>query len=227
MVNDSERTIIRQTNKDTSNLKKYELSLIEFLSSFAIDGDISIGRIGKRSNHDGYMDFKLKWNKQVIEAAPSSWVNQYFDSKGSKLLLVLAIIYGLLFVLSVIAVTFKLIPDYLAMVGVVSAFIFMFGSITLFVIPNTIPGRWTPKGKEFNDKWKNFERYIKDYSMIKERPPASVQVWGRYLVYAAALGCTKKVSKNMKQFFNSIEGGKDSIGTNIQPLLYIIMDLLI
>ena len=48
---------------------------------------------------------------------------------------------------------------------------------------------------------KTLKKYIKDFSLIKERPPASIQIWGRYLVYAAALGCADEVSKNMKKYF--------------------------
>jgi uncharacterized membrane protein len=75
--------------------------------------------------------------------------------------------------------------------------------MVMFFIPNTFAGRWTPEGKEFHDKWKSFENYINDYSLIKERPPASIQVWGKYLIYAAALGCADEVSKNICQQFHS------------------------
>ena len=75
-------------------------------------------------------------------------------------------------------------------------------SIIMFSIPNYVPGRWTPEGKEFHDKWENFKNYITDFSLIKEKPPASIQVWGRYLVYAAALGCADEVSENMKKYFD-------------------------
>ena len=75
-------------------------------------------------------------------------------------------------------------------------------SIVMIGLPNYIPGRWTPEGKEYHDKWENFKNYITDFSLIKERPPSSVQVWGKYLVYAAALGCADEVSENMKKFFD-------------------------
>ena len=113
-----------------------------------------------------------------------------------------------------IATVFLWIPKYLFMVTLVAMFIFMFGSVALFIIPRSIPGRWTPKGKEFHDKWKNFEKYIKDYSLIKERPPASVQVWGRYIIYASALGCADEVTRNMKEYFRSMDIVDDSFDTD-------------
>lgn len=77
----------------------------------------------------------------------------------------------------------------------------------MYFIPKSISGRWTPKGKETYMKWKNFEKYMNDYSLINQRPPSSVEVWGKYLVYASALGCADKATKNMKKYFetNKIE----------------------
>jgi len=110
-----------------------------------------------------------------------------------------------------IVMVFMLIPAYLTTLALVSMFVFMFGAVLLFVVPNTVPGRWTPEGKEFHDKWKNFEKYIKDYSLINERPPSSIQVWGKYLIYASALGCADQVTKNMKEYFKSIDIVEDSL----------------
>ena len=76
-------------------------------------------------------------------------------------------------------------------------------------IPNTFAGRWTLEGKEYHDKWKNFEKYLKDYSLIKEHPPASIEIWGKYLVYAAAMGCADKVTENMKKYFKVINVSED------------------
>ena len=87
-------------------------------------------------------------------------------------------------------------------------------SIIIFSLPNTFAGKWTPEGKEFHDKWKNFEKYITDFSLIKERPPASIEVWGRYLVYAAALGCADEVSENMKKYFDLKEISQDYINSS-------------
>jgi len=211
VANDAENTIIRQTNKDTGDLKEYELSLIDFLSSFAQDGDISIGYVGKRSHHQQFQNFSTKWYKQAREETSSTWRKQYFDDKGSNLLLYCGIMFWVLFIITAIGITFKLIPTYLAIVALVSMFVFMFGAVLLFVVPNTVPGRWTPEGKEFHDKWKNFEKYIKDYSLINERPPSSIQVWGKYLIYASALGCADQVTKNMKEYFKSIDIVEDSL----------------
>lgn len=94
------------------------------------------------------------------------------------------------------------------------AIVMLIESTLLLSVPNTTPGRWTPEGKEYHDRWSNFKKYISDYSMIEERPPASVQVWGEYLVYAAALGCAKEATKTMKKYFEVGGVSSDYIADN-------------
>ncbi|MCC7576804.1 MAG: DUF2207 domain-containing protein [Methanomethylovorans sp.] len=61
----------------------------------------------------------------------------------------------------------------------------------------TFLGRWTPEGKLFIDRWKNFKRYLTDFSDLKEHPPGSVKIWDHYIVYAMALGVAEEALKNM------------------------------
>jgi uncharacterized membrane protein len=51
----------------------------------------------------------------------------------------------------------------------------------------------------------SFKRYINDFSLIKEYPPDSVQLWNKYLVYATALGSAEGVIKAME---NSLPTGE-------------------
>ncbi len=56
-----------------------------------------------------------------------------------------------------------------------------------------------PKGMEEKfEKWDAFARGLKS-SRISEYPPSSVQIWGRILVYATALGMADKVRKHLSE----------------------------
>ena len=70
------------------------------------------------------------------------------------------------------------------------------------------------EGKEYHDKWMNFKKYITDYSLIHERPPESVEVWGKYLVYAATLGCAKQATSTMQKYFDDGGVPKEYIARN-------------
>lgn len=72
-------------------------------------------------------------------------------------------------------------------------------SFSVLFLPVDVFGRWTRNGREYYLKWKKFQRFLEDYSLLSERPPESVALWEEYLVYAAALGIADKVRKNMER----------------------------
>ena len=195
-------TVLRLTNTDTTNLKTFERLLINFLSKFENNGNISLKSIADNGDPYEFKDFKNSWIEETRKGVPDSLINRYFENKGSVLFNILSYGFLALSVILFLANMFmEISPKYSDILIVLSILIFI-ESIVMICIPNTVPGRWTQDGKEFHDKWKNFENYIQDFSLIKEHPPASIQVWGKFLVYAAALGCADEVSKNMKKYFN-------------------------
>ena len=204
VLSNEEDTIIRRYNKDTTSLKLHEKDIIEFLEQFENEKQqISLNKISE----DSYtvQKFVNAWKIDALKDVPVSRVNQYFNKTKENLMSgynILAIFFGVLIIFGLL--WFATGP--LVMIGVILGAILIIEQIIIFFFIDTPLGTWTSEGKEFHDKWKNFEKYIKDFSLIKERPPESIQVWGRFLVYATALGCADEVSKNMKKYieFNNI-----------------------
>ncbi|AWX31814.1 DUF2207 domain-containing protein [Methanosphaera sp. BMS] len=210
VLNDQTSTIIRRTDKDASDLREYEKSIIAYLSKYEENGDISIGEFGKKSNRSDFRSFMFKWLKDAKEeVASESVIEKYFDNSGNRIFRILALAFMLFIPLSLIFVLLRVIPIRVSPFYIYSLLLLFVMAIIIIILPNTLGGRWTREGKEKHEKWKNFKKYIKDYSLIEERPPASVQVWGRYLVYAAALGCADEVTRNMKQYLNSHDVSED------------------
>lgn len=56
---------------------------------------------------------------------------------------------------------------------------------------------YTNKGAKECSKWRKFERFIEEFSLIKEREYESVAIWGKYLSYSIALGINKKCDKEL------------------------------
>ncbi len=75
-------------------------------------------------------------------------------------------------------------------------FLWILGVIP-FVLPKDIFGRWTVKGREYYLKWKAFEKFLKDFSLISSYPPSSIVLWEDYLVYGTALGIAEIVARHM------------------------------
>lgn len=82
--------------------------------------------------------------------------------------------------------------------SLILSIIAVIAGIVVFILPGTVGGRFTPKGFEYHKKWKNFKKFLKDNSLIKEHPPESIVIWNEYLVYATALGVADSVYKAMK-----------------------------
>lgn len=204
MHSDKDDCIIRRQDRDTSTLEKYKLDVINYLSGFEDDsGDISMANISKFAIPEGYKTFMRTWKEDASSTVPQSLIDYYFDARGAKYFAAINVIIMTVSVILLIWVfMFDLHNQYSTLLCIIST-LGLIWSIILFFVPNTTPGRWTPKGKEYHEKWKSFKRYITDYSQIKENPPASIQVWGKYLIYATALECADTVNKNMEKYFKT------------------------
>ena len=198
VISNEEDTIIRRLNKETSNLKLHESDIIEFLKRFENEKQqISLKSIGE----DSYtvQKFVHAWKIDAMRDVPVTKVSQYYNKSRENLMSgynILAIFLAVVFIFGLLM--FAKGP--LVFVGIILSILVIIEQIVIFLFIDTPLGTWTPEGKEFHDRWKNFEKYIKDFSLIKEHPPASIQVWGKFLVYATALGCADEVSKNMKKY---------------------------
>ncbi len=198
-------TLIKITNKDGSDLKKYETEIINYFTHYEDDdGVISIKRIGAVQDPLKFQKFYKLWkNDASNEVLPSERVNQLFSYTGSSLFSTFAklgIIYAILVIIYIFTIN-PWVPN--ANTAFDMTALIIPEAIIMFFLPNKIGGQWTYEGREMHDKWESFGNYIKDYSLIKDYPPASIQVWGRYLVYAVALGDAEKVHDNMKKFMET------------------------
>ena len=213
--------ILKMTDKSYEGLEEYEVDLINYLRKFENnEGVIALADIKQQESPSGHVKFMDEWTSKAKKSVPDSLLNRYFDKKGLGILKKYSII---LLIMSVVTMIVYIFGDwqmatannpYLTYIFVLIPLIAIIEVIFLYGMKNTTFGRWTKEGKEYHDKWKNFEKYIKDYSLINERPPESVQIWGRYLVYAAALGYARSASNAMQQYFNNNNVSYESIVDN-------------
>ena len=199
----TEDTILKYNNKDITGLKLYEQQLMEHLAKYNVDGKISLKKMGGGVVKT-YHKFEDKWIETAKKEVPESKIKEYFTDTGSKLFSIiykaqLIIALGIMVLLWICHIETK-ISD---MVFYASC-ILLVESVILFMLPNSIAGRWTKKGRTYHEQWKSFMNYLTEYSLIKERPPESVQVWGRYLIYAAAMGKAEEVNYMMNQYFHEL-----------------------
>lgn len=72
----------------------------------------------------------------------------------------------------------------------------------------------TQKGVEHKAMWKAFKKFLQDFSKLDEHDYKSIAIWEHYLVYATALGVSKKVIKQLKIVFpTEFEENSNTFGT--------------
>ena len=53
--------------------------------------------------------------------------------------------------------------------------------------------RRTAAGQTEAERWEAFRRYLTDFPRLKEAPPATLELWERFLVYGIAFGIAERV----------------------------------
>lgn len=210
---------------DNTELHGYENSLINYLREFEDEDNndyISLKYLKDNENPRDFIKYFKSWKSTVYNNEELGRRSaQMLDETGytyGKILSVCSAVFAFL----TLAVGITLGRIYMWPVIITSA-ILIIESLFVYVLPPVDLGSYTIMGREYTQKWNLFKNYIRDYSLIEEYPPESVQVWGRYLVYATALGCADKVEENMRKYFNTINLSEDEYYS--YPLLSISDDL--
>lgn len=214
-------TIIKRTNKDVSSLKRYERDVYDYVIKY--ENNESMISFRQMSENKGlFSNFMNAWDIDVKYEVSSLKLKRYYEERGRDYSIYLAAASIIFSIISILAILFVFKNGASNTIGLIFAVLLIIVAIIVFSLPAGIMGRWTEEGREFHDKWQNFRNFLCDYSLIKERPPASIQVWGRYLVYATALGCADEVSKNMKRLFNENKVSQEVIaGYDVISLSYL------
>lgn len=194
--------IITASSKDASGLKQYEVDVYDYVTNYADDkGHISFRNMSLY--RDTFNSFMSAWEIDTNHEVNSLDVRRYFDDRGHTYSIYISAISFITAIILLYLTFFVFKYGEFNIVAIILSVLLIIEAVVFIVISNSHMGRWTEEGREFYDKWMNFKKYLQDYSLIEERPPESIQVWGRYLVYATALGCAGQVTENMKKYFNA------------------------
>ena len=193
--------ILKFEREDLKDLKRYERNLYNMLYSLSDGGVLNMSDLDSKLSSESSGKWFLGELDNFYESAKSEYlteetVSRYFNDRGSDIMMFLAI-GGI--VMAAIMLFLGLITNLKAGIYVLAggAFLLVF-SIALLFLPDDIFGQWTPEGRVFYLKWKNFKKFLQDNSLIKEHAPDSIVVWKKYLIYGTALGIADKVYESMK-----------------------------
>ena len=206
--------ILKFEREDLKDLKRYERNLYNMLYSLSDGGVLNMSDLDSKLSSESSGKWFLGELDNFYESAKSEYlteetVSRYFNDRGSDIMMFLAI-GGI--VMAAIMLFLGLITNLKAGIYVLAggAFLLVF-SIALLFIPDDIFGQWTPEGRVFYLKWKNFKKFLQDNSLIKEHAPDSIVVWKKYLIYGTALGIADKVYESMKMKIPDYADYDDSV----------------
>ena len=177
----------RCTEKDTATLNGAQAALRAFIASKETDGWFSV---------DGFSDQKNAVSLRILaknfDSSVKSWFKgtNYIDGRGNNLVMGLA---GLLLVVSVVML--------LVVEGDPVGILLLVESIAFLLLASlkpTLLGRWSDEGRVAEAKWKNFKKFLNDYTLLREKAPRDMAVWEEYLIYATGFGIADKVQKAIK-----------------------------
>lgn len=188
----------------------YENKLMNYLEEYKDDeGVISLKKLKDNEDPTDFIYFFNDWKRTVTRDEDLiKRSDEYLDNFGVR---IAKMVSGISVVIAFFMIIFSENSRlYVFPIFLLSALLIV-ESFIVYCLPSDVMGAYTLKGRKYTQKWQAFEKYISDYSLIKEYPPESVQVWGEYIVYATALGCAKKAQKNMQQYFEYIDLPEDVI----------------
>ena len=180
-----------------SELSESEKIVFNTLEHFANNNTLNLSMLNGQLS----TEYEAKWFMSQLEMWEKNVENQinleeYFDGTGSSMISFISVA-GLVFgvIIAILGFTTELGNGVYALAGGIFLIIF---SIAIMRLDEDIFGRWTESGRVFYLKWRNFKKFLKDNSLIKEHPPESIVIWKKYLIYGAALGVADKVYDAMK-----------------------------
>ena len=193
--------VLKFESPENSALSSIEIDVYRFLRKYATNNEIIWSDFQKRlGKNDSFYNFLNSWNSKVTRASNFS---HYFDETGNRKVAALgigSIISSILmfFISQMIAPTAEFPSTAIVTLLCIVGFALGIGLIIYPTIWKKSMGQWTKEGRVFYLKWKNFEKYLTDYSLIEKYPPSSIIIWDHYIVYAMALGVADEALKNMK-----------------------------
>lgn len=194
MIPEKEASLIKNT-EITSNLKKYETSLLSYLDDLSDDeGYISIGSLDE--SRDEFKNFIDSWKR---EASNEFSTDKCYTNKYSLLFRKTAVI-SLVYAILVLAYLSVMNPDVSSIdLAFKTAFVLIPISLLSYYVGVNNKRQLSDTAVEYMGNWKLFEKYVNDYALIKNYPPNPDNI-NRYIMYATALGSYNSFKVNMLRY---------------------------
>ena len=182
---------------DQTKLLAHEKQLIQWFFGLVAGGDtLSLNQLEaftkKENQAIRYMTENQSFNRAVVTAAQSESLFDNVKEPAQKngAILGLTVLLGIGFILT----------RYLLVLGSYTGIIggILFGLSILFGSYLNSIERRSKKGNEDFVRWRAFEKFLKEFTNIKDYPMPGMTIWEHYMVYATAFGIADLVEKQIR-----------------------------
>jgi uncharacterized membrane protein len=183
--------------QDQSKLLAHEKQLIQWFFGLVAGGDtLTLNQLDSFTKKENqairYMNENQSFNRAVVSAAQSE---SFFDNvkepaQKNGAILGLTVLLGIGFT----------VTRYVLVLGTFTGIVggILFGlSIMIGSYLNSIERR-SKKGNEDYVRWRAFEKFLKEFTNIKDYPMPGMTIWEHYMVYATAFGIADLVEKQIR-----------------------------
>lgn len=203
---DYEYNVSINKNEDFTKLYPYEKQILSLIFSDQISTDFNVSDYTEKIIELNARFKEISKNSKLVQRISKANSKRLIDTKKiykkvkTSLILNFVILIVTLFIVFLFN-TLVMNPDkVLGIIELIISSIFMalFSFIVLVILDDLykIPtDKYAQDQKEVIGLWK----YLKDYSLIKDRYPIEISIWNEYLVFASLFGIADNVAKEFKE----------------------------
>ena len=203
---DYEYNVSINKNADFTKLYSYEEQILSLIFSDQISTDFNVSDYTEKTVELNARFKEISKNSKLVQQISKASSKRLIDTKKiyekvkTSLILNFIILIVTLFIVFLFN-TLVMNPD--KVLGIIefiisSVFTALFSFVVVAILYDLykIPtNKYAQDQKEVLGLWK----YLKDYSLIKDRCPIELSIWNEYLVFASLFGIADKVAKEFKE----------------------------
>lgn len=185
-------------------LDLYEIKVMSFLRSIAIDGVITpesmkeIAKRGKANAAGGEKLWGIQHSYSSLTNGTDDNIAKEYTVDGREKLIIPAILCLVYLMTMVGLFTFSVLADWVFLRAAGYAFIVLVQIIIAAIFPSTLFGYWKDDNLREKLQWDAFKNHLADFSQLDKYGPEDISMWGQWLVYGTALGVGDKVAEAME-----------------------------
>lgn len=179
--------------------------------------DILFGQIGKGASSIWFKSIELygKKNPRSFVSMMDGWQKLltqqtekrgFFEQKSEKLSSYV-VGFSVFFAFAAVVVCF-ILENYLPLAVVIP-------SAIIGIILGLLTSRKSPEAANILAKSKALKKWLTDFSLLNERPPTDVKVWGEFMVYATIFGVAQQVMRDLRTKVPELFREDDNSGSNV------------